>query len=303
MKIDQLQYFVEAAKHEHIGKAAKAVAISPSAISHSISLLEEELGRELFTKQGKRIVLTSHGKLLMEKAEGILRSLERVREEMQSETVELQGHYRLAASHVLCAEILAPGWCRLQRVNPNISAELFTLRSSQVVTGVATGEFDLGVCFSPHDHPELDKRTLHTGQLLVVLAPGHPLWDKPANLRLAKLSEYPCVLPKAFQGIDVCVRHPVFEKFQIRVSATSLFDSYDVAAAIVARGEAWSFFPDVLLKGQAGRIKAIRPPAGWEAPYSVSAVWSRNRVLTNAMKQLLGVLEVDLCEESIAGHA
>ena len=51
MKLDQLTYFLEAARHEHIGKAAKAVAISPSAISHSISALEKELGRPLFKKR------------------------------------------------------------------------------------------------------------------------------------------------------------------------------------------------------------------------------------------------------------
>ena len=42
MNIDRINYFLETAKHEHLGRAAKALAISPSAISHAIKLLEEE---------------------------------------------------------------------------------------------------------------------------------------------------------------------------------------------------------------------------------------------------------------------
>ena len=81
VKLEQLSYFLEVAKTEHVGKAAKALAISPSAISHSIRKLEEEFGRELFVKQGKRIHLTSHGKLLMERARKLLEEADSIRED------------------------------------------------------------------------------------------------------------------------------------------------------------------------------------------------------------------------------
>jgi LysR family transcriptional activator of glutamate synthase operon len=58
MKIDQLIYFAETAKEEHIGRAAKILGISPSAISHSIASLEGELQLKLFQKKGKNIFLT-----------------------------------------------------------------------------------------------------------------------------------------------------------------------------------------------------------------------------------------------------
>ncbi len=55
MTLDQLQYFVEAARRQHIGQAARFLNISPSAISHSIAALEEEFGQSLFEKQGRQI--------------------------------------------------------------------------------------------------------------------------------------------------------------------------------------------------------------------------------------------------------
>ncbi len=62
MKFDQLSYFVEAAKQQHLGRAARVLGVSPSTLSHSISSLEEELGRDLFQKKGKTLALTLHGK-------------------------------------------------------------------------------------------------------------------------------------------------------------------------------------------------------------------------------------------------
>src|SRR5271156_5441681 len=115
MKLDQLKYFLETAKQGHVGKAANILAISPSAISHSIAVLEKELGRELFIKHGKRIILTNHGRLLMERARGLLENVEAVFDEVASDMVELQGHYRMAATHVLSSKFLAAAWTTLRK--------------------------------------------------------------------------------------------------------------------------------------------------------------------------------------------
>src|SRR5436190_23187236 len=110
MKFDQLQYFVEAARRQHIGQAALFLHISPSAISHSITALEEEFGKRLFEKHGRQIKLTPHGKLLLDRAEFLLTEAHRVREELSSDQLEMRGHYRIAATHTLCSEFLTPTW-------------------------------------------------------------------------------------------------------------------------------------------------------------------------------------------------
>lgn len=287
MKFEQLTYFLETARTEHIGKAAKAMHISPSAISHSIAQLEEELGRELFVKKGKRIFLTSHGKLLMERAEKLLRDVKTIKEEVAAENVELQGHYRMAASHDLCVQYLAPAWVKLQNQNAKLSGEMFTLRSSQVVSGIVSKELDIGLCFSPLAHPELQHRALRTGQIVPVLRKDHAIFKLKEADRIKALSQYPCVLPKSFQGVDVCERHPMFERFQIKLTPLFLIDSYAVGLQHVAKSDAWSFMPDWLVENRKDEVKALKVTAGWEAPYQVSAIWSKDRPLTTAMTKLV----------------
>lgn len=290
MKLEQLTYFLEAAKTEHIGKAAKSLAISPSAISHSIALLEEELGRELFIKKGKRIFLTSHGKILMERTSQLLREVQSIQDDIRSETVELQGNYKMAASHDLCLRFLTPSWIDLQNKNPRLSGEIYTLRSSQVVAGAISGEYDLGLCFNPVEHPDLTSKKLHTGQLLLVVRKDHPILKKKDGERLSGLSQFPATLPKSFQGIDVCERHPMFEKFQIKIKPQFLFDCYGVGVERVANSDSWSLVPDWLIREKKDLIKAVLAPSGWEAPYHISAVWSKDRIVTEALKQMVSTL-------------
>jgi hypothetical protein len=33
--------------------------------------------------------------------------------------------------------------------------------------------------------------------------------------QLSSISDYPAVLPKAFQGIGLCMSHPMFEKYEV----------------------------------------------------------------------------------------
>src|SRR5262245_13446618 len=127
MTLDQLRYFLAAARFEHIGKAARAVAISPSAISTAIAALEEELGCALFRREAKSIVLNEHGEYLRKEIEAVFDHLSVIRKNLQGGTVAVQGSYRLAGSHFLAIRVLARAWISLQRDYPKLDAELCSM--------------------------------------------------------------------------------------------------------------------------------------------------------------------------------
>ena len=76
MTINQLRYFRELAHTEHYGRAAEALYIAQPSLSRAITLLEEELDVELFSKQGRNIVLTHAGRVFLEYVEQSLTVLE-----------------------------------------------------------------------------------------------------------------------------------------------------------------------------------------------------------------------------------
>ncbi len=66
-----LLYFWRVAKLGHLTRAAEDLAISQSALSSQIRQLEDRLGEPLFTREGRRLVLTETGHLVLSYAENI----------------------------------------------------------------------------------------------------------------------------------------------------------------------------------------------------------------------------------------
>ncbi|MFX8055475.1 LysR family transcriptional regulator, partial [Acinetobacter baumannii] len=63
MKLDQLNfhhlfYFWRVAKLGHLTRAAEELHTSQSAVSAQIRQLEQRIGEELFSREGRRLVLT-----------------------------------------------------------------------------------------------------------------------------------------------------------------------------------------------------------------------------------------------------
>ncbi|MBE5924404.1 MAG: LysR family transcriptional regulator [Lachnospiraceae bacterium] len=76
MELQQLQYFLVAARYEHITKAANSLHIAQPALSQSIKRLEAELGVKLFERKKGGITLSKAGKLLAEEVKPIVSTIE-----------------------------------------------------------------------------------------------------------------------------------------------------------------------------------------------------------------------------------
>jgi len=287
MKLDQLQYFVETARRQHIGQAARFLNISPSAISHSIAALEEEFGKPLFEKHGRQIKLTPHGKLLLDRAEFLLNEVNRVREELSSDKLEMRGHYRIAATHTLSSEFLTPAWMDIQQEHPALTASIQSMRSGEVLNRVISGELDLGICFSPHSGPNHEQQLLHQGMLVLCFGNRHPfLKDK----RMENLSRYPAISALSAQGIENCESHPAFQKFKIQPKSVNLFDNYDVAIRALKTHKTWTLMPDITAYAYYPEIETYTPE-GWSADYRIAAIWPKNRIRTQALDLVIEKIE------------
>src|ERR1700712_2034248 len=80
MTVQQLQYFLAAARHGTISAAAEALPLRQPSLSEQIRRLEAELGVALFVRTSRGLVLTEAGEAFLPEAEGALGSIERARE-------------------------------------------------------------------------------------------------------------------------------------------------------------------------------------------------------------------------------
>src|ERR1041384_157404 len=65
MDLRQLEMFKMVADLGGFTRASEKLHVSHSAISRQVKLLEEELGRPLFTRENKRVAMTQEGKVLL----------------------------------------------------------------------------------------------------------------------------------------------------------------------------------------------------------------------------------------------
>jgi DNA-binding transcriptional LysR family regulator len=293
MKIDQLIYFNETAKLEHIGKASKILGISTSAISHSIASLEGELGYKLFEKKGKNIVLTDQGRKLLEQSQDLINQFQNLKQNLLGSHQEKK-LFKIAASHRLAHEIIVPVWTKISPSFPNVTLEIMTYRSAEVVRSILNREIDLGICFSPQANPDLQITPVYNGELLISLRKSHPVFKMTEKKQLLCISDYPAVLPKAFQGIELCISHPMFEKYAINPKAKTLTDSYDISLEIIKKSDAWGFTPDIFVKKRKSEYNFIKPPKEWDAPFSISVIHLNKKFIPNFFHEFISELSKQL---------
>jgi len=292
MTLDQLRYFIEAARYQHIGKAAKSVAISPSAVSGAIAALENELGCELFDRQGKSILLNAKGAELLRRAERLLDDSDAIQRDLAGASASLGGRCRIAGSPFLALGYLEPAWERLRLLHPNLSCEISAMATAQVIHAVAAGALDFGLCFSPLKRPGIKQLELHRGQLRIALAKNHPLIKKKPIEALKALSSLPAVVHKAVAGVDLCDMHPMFDRFGISLQIEMIFEGDDVAVRRIARSGAWSLLPEVVIRAHSDVLSILPAPPSWDAPYNISAIFPQHREQSRIVQGMLGALRL-----------
>ncbi len=119
----RLQAFVFAAEAQSFAAAAQNLSLVPSAVSHAIKSLEEDLRCVLFKRQGPKVSLTRAGLRLMPFARSILSQMDEMRQEIT--LIDAQRDcLRVVVPDVVCARLLPTVLPDLQESFPGAALEI-----------------------------------------------------------------------------------------------------------------------------------------------------------------------------------
>src|SRR5574343_312150 len=109
MKLQQLHYLVEVAKQGlNVSEAAEKLHTSQPGISKQIRLLEDELGIQVFIRNGKRVVAVSEpGKEVLRISERILREAQNLKRVGDEFSKEAEGALAIATEGIALYKELA----------------------------------------------------------------------------------------------------------------------------------------------------------------------------------------------------
>jgi len=196
MKLQQLRYLVEVAKQGlNVSEAAEKLHTSQPGISKQIRLLEDELGIQVFIRNGKRVVAVSDpGKEVLKISERILReaqNLKRVGDEFSRES---EGSLTIATTHTQARYALPGPIQAFMQHYPGVRLSLKQGSPTQICDMVVSGESDMAIATEGIAlFKELAMLPCYEWNRGVVVPLGHPLLDLEAPITLQDIARYPII--------------------------------------------------------------------------------------------------------------
>lgn len=171
-----LRAFEAAARHQSFKNAAAEIAVTPTAISHQIRLLEETLGVRLFDRQPRKVVLTAAGQelypVLRDGFASFATAIDRVRHQNAARSVTV------SVLPSFAAKWLMPRLARFQEKHPDIHLRL---HASTEAVDLASGVADAAIRYGRGPYPGLVAEPMFCDSFVPLCSPALGL-KRPEDL-------------------------------------------------------------------------------------------------------------------------
>ncbi|MGW3076623.1 MULTISPECIES: LysR family transcriptional regulator [unclassified Kitasatospora] len=251
----RLHVLLEIARRGTIVAAAQALHLSPSAISHQLARLEQELGVALVERAPQSLRLTPAGVRLAEHAQAIADLMAVAQDDLRAHAEAAAGVLRIGFFASAGLDLLPRALAAFAAGHPQVELELIMGQPHELVPDLEAGRLDAAVVF---EHPldpwcrqaAVDVRMYFEEPQLVVVPLRHRL-GRRSVVRLAELEGESWIgTHGGSTGEPVLERACAAEGFRPRVRCRS--DHYQVTINLARAGMGVALIPALGLADSAG---------------------------------------------------
>jgi DNA-binding transcriptional LysR family regulator len=181
MDLADLHIFRSVVHAGGVTRAAEKLNRVQSNVTTRVRQLETELGVELFIRDGKRLHLSSAGKLLLDYADRLIDLAQEAREAVHDVTP--RGLLRLGTPESTAAMRLPVPMNEYLSRYPDVSLELRTGNARQVAADVLAGELDAALATEPFADAPFEKVAIYEEELVIIAAADHPPIKSPRDAK------------------------------------------------------------------------------------------------------------------------
>jgi LysR family nitrogen assimilation transcriptional regulator len=145
----QLRYFIAIADAGVLSRAAEALNVAQSALSHHVAALETELGVKLLERKARGIALTAAGRRLYEHASAVLSALGKAEEDVRSYTEAAAGPVSIGLSHTATSMVALDVMKAVRKNSPGVHLTVVEALSPALIERVFSGTVDLALAYNP----------------------------------------------------------------------------------------------------------------------------------------------------------
>lgn len=195
--LKQLSIFIAVAEKLRMSEAAKALYVSQPTVSQTISDLESELGVELFERGHKQLVLTPHGRLLLEHARRVMEQVDLMNAAVKDAAPVRE--LRIGSTLSIANTLLAPIGRYLADKHPDIQSTYFIENTRSLENRLLHSELDVALIEGQVQSSQIAKLPLVRDTLMVICYREHPFWGR-SSIQPQELSSQPFILREQGSG-------------------------------------------------------------------------------------------------------
>lgn len=268
--LDQLRQFVTAAERGSFSAAARKLGKAQSAISTAISLLEVDLGVELFDRSRRNAQLTDAGRLLLLEATEVLRQAEELGQRAQFLANGDDAKVALALDEALPRPAVNRLILELSARYPTMELTLLNGTPTEVTDYIDQDRAELAIHFNRGPlRARFEGRHIGTVSQGVFVAAGHPLLGRPPVER-RDLARHRQLMIHA-DDVEATAYSPKVWRS----------DSFYNIAEMVADELGWAILPINIAAAAKGSkpLQSVGCPSLALPPLSVRMLWRQGRQL------------------------
>lgn len=203
-ELRHLRAFSELARTLHFGRAAAALNLSQSALSHQIAQLEQSIGAQLFDRTTRSVFLTTAGERLAEGLASVVSQLDDLVDDVHKVARGKRGTLRIASTGSLTFGLLPAALHTFRESHPDVEIRIRgeLLTPAQVVA-LNRREIDVGLLRPPIVQAGgLVVEEIGTEPFSCVVAAGHPFASR-ASVTPEELADQPLVLYRSGSALRI----------------------------------------------------------------------------------------------------
>jgi DNA-binding transcriptional LysR family regulator len=201
MDIKQLRYFITIAEMGQITTAAKKLYIAQPALSHSMKLLEDELGVTLFDRLPTGIRLTAAGSLLLQSSYDILRRIDEIPVDMAKFRSGISGTVNIGMVSSSGGMLMNKSFMAFRNEYPEIKFNLYEGNSFQIIDYLNKGIIEIGVIRSPFDSTGFGHIASDPTPMVAVTHKDTWPFGNTDSIPVESLCDYPLIMNRRYYQI------------------------------------------------------------------------------------------------------
>lgn len=247
MELRDLRYFCTTAELEHVTKAAERLNIAQPYLTRVIHQIEEDIGGELFDKDGRRIKLNANGRVFYHYAKRVLADMDRLHAETDYLfDIKRQNITLLCNTETFSKRLVTAFY----QENPSYSLSILNETIPGMIAALGSGEAQFAIS-SPPIHVDDAMTNIETIEVFhaagcVVFPPNHPLLAKE-KVTIDDLRNERVVAMARGNAMRNRLA-TIFEEYDYRPNIVFETNSYYSIVQAVQSGLGYAFVTEIMLE-------------------------------------------------------